>query len=54
LVVDVYVGRGETSFATVQENSDRIDSAAKFLNLKLPWIGVLPQTGPPLMEEARF
>ena len=53
-VVDVYVGRGETIFATVQGDSDWIDSAAKFLNLKLPWIGVQPQIGPLLTEEYRL
>lgn len=37
VVLDVYVGRGETIFATVQESSD--------------WIGVLPQIGPLLTEE---
>lgn len=54
VVVDVYVGRGETIFATVQRNSDWIDSAAKFLDLKLPWIGVQPQIGPLLTEEYRL
>jgi hypothetical protein len=53
-VVNVYVGREETIFATIQANSEWIDSAAKFLDLKLPWINVLPQIGPLLTEEYRL
>lgn len=53
-VVNVYVGREETIFATIQANSEWIDSAAKFLDLKLPWINVLPQIGPLLTEEFRL
>ncbi|HEU5349997.1 MAG TPA: ATP-binding protein [Terracidiphilus sp.] len=54
VVVDVYVGREETIFATIQQNSNWIDTAAKFLNLKLPWISVLPQIGPLRTEEFRL
>ncbi|MGA2809608.1 MAG: AAA family ATPase [Terracidiphilus sp.] len=53
-IVNVYVGREETIFATIQANSEWIDSAAKFLDLKLPWINVLPQIGPLLTEEYRL
>jgi hypothetical protein len=53
-VVTVYVGREETIFATVQADSGGISSPSKFLNLKLPWISVLPQIGPLLTEEYRL
>lgn len=53
-VVNLYVGREETIFATVQVNSDWINSSGEFLGLKLPWINVLPQIGPLLTEEYRI
>jgi hypothetical protein len=53
-VVNLYVGREETIFATIQADSEWIDSAGKFLGLGLPWINVLPQIGPLLTEEYRI
>lgn len=53
-VVTVYIGREDTMFATIQANSDWIGTATKFLELKLPWINVLPQIGPLLTEEYRL
>jgi hypothetical protein len=50
----VYVGREGTIFATIQENSDWISTAARFLELELPWINILPQIGPLLTEEYRL
>jgi hypothetical protein len=50
----VYIGREDTMFATIQANSDWIGTATKFLELKLPWINVLPQIGPLLTEEYRL
>jgi len=52
--ITVYVGREETIFATVQDNGNWVATPAKFLELKLPWIGVLPQIGPLLTEEYRL
>lgn len=52
--ITLYVGREETTFATVQTNSDWISSPSKFLGLGLPWINVLPQIGPLLTEEYRI
>jgi hypothetical protein len=54
VVINVYVGREETIFATIQSDSEWIGSAAKFLDLKIPWISVLPQIGPLLTEEHRL
>lgn len=54
VVINVYVGREEAIFATIQSNSEWIGSTAKFLDLKLPWISVLPQIGPLLTEEHRL
>lgn len=54
VVVNVYVGREETIFATIQASSEWINSAARFFGLKLPWISVLPQIGPLLTEEYRI
>ena len=53
-VVTVYVGREETVFATIEMNTDQIQTVAKFLDLSLPWIQVLPQIGPLLTEEHRL
>lgn len=50
-VVTLYVGLEETIFATIEANSDSVESAGKFFGLKLPWINVLPQIGPLLTEE---
>ena len=50
----MYVGREGTIFATIQENSDWISTAARFLELELPWINILPQIGPLLTEEYRL
>jgi hypothetical protein len=41
-------------FATIQVNSDWITTGPKFLELKLPWINVLPQIGPLLTDEYRL
>jgi hypothetical protein len=53
-VLTVYIGREDTMFATIQANSEWIGTAGKFLELKLPWINVLPQIGPLLTEEYRL
>jgi hypothetical protein len=53
-VVTVYVGREETIFATVSQNGEWITTQTMFLQLKLPWINVLPQIGPLLTEEHRL
>ncbi|MCU1300698.1 MAG: hypothetical protein JWQ87_982 [Candidatus Sulfotelmatobacter sp.] len=50
-VVTLYVGLEQTLFATIHENADWINTPAKFLALRLPWISVLPQIGPLLTEE---
>lgn len=52
--VTVYVGSEETIFATVQQGSSRVTSQAKFLDLNIPWVYVLPQIGPLLAEEVRI
>lgn len=53
-VVTVYVGREETIFATIQKDGDWLTTPTKFLEMKLPWICVLPQIGPLLTEEYRL
>jgi hypothetical protein len=53
-VITVYIGREETIYANVQEGGDWISTSRKFLELRLPWIYVLPQIGPLLIEEYRL
>jgi hypothetical protein len=53
-VITLYVGREETIFATVRKNDDWVTKPGIFLDLKLPWINVLPQIGPLLTEEYRL
>ncbi len=50
-VVTIYVGREDTIFATLHKADDWVTNLTAFLQLKLPWINVLPQIGPLLTEE---
>lgn len=52
--VTIYVGREETIFATIEAESQWIETAFKFRQLEIPWINVLPQIGPLLTEEYRI
>lgn len=54
VVITLYLGREETIFATIRRDDDWITKPGVFLNLKLPWINVLPQIGPLLTEEHRL
>ena len=53
-VINVYVGRGESIFATVQVDGNHVISQSRFLALNIPWVYVLPQIGPLLAEENRI
>lgn len=54
VVVDVYLGKEETIFATVHQSDERVKTQTGFLALEIPWVHVLPQIGPLLQEEHRL
>jgi len=50
-IVEVFVGREDTVYATVQARKDWVTSSGRFAALGIPWIYVLPQVGPVQSEE---
>jgi hypothetical protein len=53
-VIRIYLGPEETIYATVQSKDAWVTTGRRFLELKLPWIHVLPQIGPLLSDEYRI
>jgi hypothetical protein len=50
-VITLYLGNDENLFATIHHDHNWVTTSGKFLSMQLPWLHVLPQISPLLVEE---